>query len=155
MSINFNDIFLFIIGIFFGSSIAGALFALITSIGIITRLADRTHTKRGIFIYETALLLGGTLGNICIVYHVHLSEFLKNVFSTNTFSILTSIIICTIGLFFGIYVGCLVMSLAEVLKVSVVFSRRLRLHDGLWISFVFLAVGKCIGSILYFFKDCF
>lgn len=54
------------------------------------------------------------------------------------------------GLSCGIFVGCLVMSLAETLKALPVLSRRLRLAVGLQYLILAIAAGKCAGSLYYF-----
>ena len=128
-------------GIFAGFGISAALFALITSIGIVTRLADKTRTAHYIKTYEQAILLGGGLGNIFIIYDISLS--------------LPAILLSIVGLFWGIYVGCLATALAESLKVTAVFSRRLKLHTGIGYMVLFMALGKGVGSFLYFFCNLF
>lgn len=132
---------LILLGILFGFGISAAVFALITSIGIVPRLAGKTHTAKYVRIYETAILLGGALCNIFFIYNpgVTLPYFLLGI----------------IGIFFGIYVGCLATALAEALNVTAVFSRRLKLHNGLGYIILFFALGKMFGSFLYFFKDFF
>ena len=56
------------------------------------------------------------------------------------------LLLAAAGLSCGIFVGCLVMSLAETLKALPVLSRRLRL------AYLLLAIaaGKCAGSLYYF-----
>lgn len=133
--------FFLIIGLFTGFSVAAAVFALITSIGIVPRLSDKTHTGRYIRVYECAVLLGGSIGNVVFLYslELHLATFLLGI----------------IGLAFGLYVGCLAVALAEALNVTAVFSRRMKFHEGLGYITLFLALGKGIGSFYYFFKDVF
>ena len=55
------------------------------------------------------------------------------------------------GLSVGIFVGCLVMSLAETLKALPVISRRLYLAVGLQYLILSIALGKLAGSLAYFF----
>lgn len=54
------------------------------------------------------------------------------------------------GLAVGIFVGCLVMSLAETLKALPVISRRIHLAVGLQYVILAIALGKLIGSLVYF-----
>ncbi|MDE6208598.1 MAG: stage V sporulation protein AB [Lachnospiraceae bacterium] len=136
-----TDILLVILGALAGFGVSAAVFALITSIGIVPRLADKTHTGKYVRLYECAILLGGGLGNAFFIY--------APVFSLPVF------VIGIAGLFFGIYVGCLATALAEALNVTAVFSRRLKLHKGLGIVILFFALGKCVGSLAYFFMDFF
>lgn len=60
------------------------------------------------------------------------------------------LILMIVGLSCGIFVGCLVMSLAETLKALPVLSRRLRLAVGLQYLILAIAAGKCAGSLYYF-----
>ncbi len=57
------------------------------------------------------------------------------------------------GLFMGIFVGCLVMSLAETLKALPTISRRIHLAVGLQYLIIAIAAGKASGSLLFFIKD--
>ena len=50
----------------------------------------------------------------------------------------------------GIFVGCLVMSLAETLKALPVFTRRIRLSVGFPWVIASIALGKLAGSLIYF-----
>ena len=132
-----TNILFTLLGIVFGFSISAALFALITSIGIVTRLADKTRTASYIKSYEGAILLGGGIGNAFYVCDFQLY--------------LPSILLLFIGIFFGMYVGCLATALAESLKVTTVFNRRLKIHYGIGFMVLFTALGKCLGSFIYFF----
>ena len=62
----------------------------------------------------------------------------------------SQLILMIAGLSCGIFVGCLVMSLAETLKALPVLSRRLRLAVGLQYLILAIAAGKCAGSLYYF-----
>ncbi len=50
----------------------------------------------------------------------------------------------------GIFVGCLVMSLAETLKTLPVMNRRIHLAVGLQYIILSIGLGKMLGAILYF-----
>ncbi|HBF66425.1 MAG TPA: hypothetical protein DDW34_12705, partial [Clostridium sp.] len=55
----------------------------------------------------------------------------------------------------GIFIGVLAMALAEVLNVMPILLRRSRIAKGLpWMLLCF-ALGKMLGSILYFCVDGF
>ena len=49
-----------------------------------------------------------------------------------------------------IFVGCLVMSLAETLQALPVFSRRIHLAVGFQYVILSIALGKLMGSLIYF-----
>ena len=133
-----NYILLAIIGLAAGLAIAGGVFALITSIGVIPQIADVTHTASHVKSYEMAVLTGGVFGSIIttIPFSFSLPVWLMGIF----------------GLFSGIFLGCLATALAEALNVTAIFSRRLNLHTGLpWIV-LSMAAGKAIGSLVYFYR---
>lgn len=124
-----------LIGFSSGVVVAGGIFAFIAIIGIVPRLAQRTMTIKYISVYEDAILLGGVFGvsTIFIDYYLPIGNFFVGI----------------IGLAIGIFVGCLAVSLAEVLNVIPIFTRRIRLTKGLFYMIAALALGKLAGSLLY------
>ncbi|MBQ6815282.1 MAG: stage V sporulation protein AB [Lachnospiraceae bacterium] len=135
----FHDILLSIVGLTGGISIAGGIFAAITTVGVIPQIAEVTRTQKYVKSYETAVILGGIIGNIIIIFKFN--PFLPVWF------------MAIFGLGSGIFVGCLATALAEALNVTTVFTRRLRLHTGIQWVILSLALGKVIGSLIYFFRQ--
>lgn len=129
-------IFLAMVGLFGGGLIASGYFALLTSIGIITRYAEETHTGKHIEKYESVLMAGAILGNFVFIFDINLPG--------------GWIFLALYGLGSGIFVGCLVIALAEVLKSVPIFFRRIKLGIGLSYILIFFALGKGIGDLLYF-----
>lgn len=127
---------------FFGLScgflVAGGIFALITSIGIVPRIAGKTHTGKYVRTYEMCIFMGGSLGNIFILYNL---EFMIGVIGAGLF-----------GLFSGIFVGCLATALAETLNVTAIFSRRVNLLFGMGFVVLSIALGKLVGSLWYYYN---
>ena len=131
-----REVLLAVIGLTAGGMVAAGIFAFIVMIGIITRLASRTCTAAYTSIYENAIVLGGTLGNIWNVYAVNVP--------------LGYVLLVMFGLFSGIFVGCLAMALAEVLKVFPILVRRVGLVEGLPALVASVAAGKFAGSLIQF-----
>lgn len=127
-----------IFGLSCGLIVAGGVFALITSIGVVPRMAGKSHTGNYVKIYEMSILLGGSLGNIVFLYKLNID--LGNIF------------VGLYGLFAGVFVGCLATSLAETLNTTAVFSRRIKLVKGMGFIILFLSLGKLFGSMLFFYK---
>ena len=127
-----------LIGISSGFITAGGIFALIVSIGIIPRMAGKTRTAYNINWYENSIIAGGILGNIVYLYSllVPLGRFGLAVY----------------GIFSGIFVGSLAIALAETLNTIPVFTRRIHLKKGIGFLLLGMAVGKSLGSLLYFFR---
>lgn len=133
-----KDFIMGVIGFSCGLLTAGGVFALVVSIGVIPRLAGKTHTAHNILWYESSILLGGTIGNLITIFHRSLP--------------LGNIGLGIFGIFSGIFVGCMAVALAEVLNTIPIFTRRIQLKKGIGFVMLSLAIGKGIGSLLYFFK---
>ena len=132
-----EQVLLVLIGLSAGGIIAAGVFAFLAIIGVFPRLIGKTRTNRHILLYETMIILGGILGNIWDIYEIPLG-FGRNLF------------LGVYGTAVGIFVGCLVMSLAETLKALPVISRRLNLGVGLQYIILSLGLGKLIGSLIFF-----
>lgn len=128
-----------IIGVASGAAIASAVFALIVKLGILTRLAAWTKTSRDMKLYEDCILLGGTVGNLVTLYEFPIR-----------LGILAQIIP---GLFFGIYIGCFYMALAEALHAVPVLMRRVNIKKGVGCILLSMALGKAFGAFYYFWNN--
>lgn len=133
------NIFLALIGLASGFAIAGGVFALITKVGVITQIADVTHTAGYVTTYETAVLAGGVAGTCLTVFPVSMS--------------LPIWVMGILGLSSGMFVGCLATALSEALNVTAIFTRRLRLHTGIAWLVLSMAIGKILGSLIYFYRS--
>lgn len=127
-----------LIGFGGGAVVAAGVFALVSAIGIIPRLADKSHTAKYISRYEDSVVLGGILGNIIYINDI-----------TVPFGEIGGILF---GLFSGIYAGVLAISLAEATSATAVFSRRANLKKGLGAVVLAFALGKSFGAFLMFFE---
>ena len=134
-------LFLAFAGFSAGGVTAAGVFAFLAMIGVFPRLIGKTGTGRHICLYETALIIGGIAGNVSNIleYPVRLGEGMPG-----------QLILGTAGLAVGIFVGCLVMSLAETLKALPTISRRIRLAVGLQYVILSVALGKTVGALVYF-----
>ena len=83
------------------------------------------------------VILGGTAGNLMDLFHLPLAG------AGTAFLALW-------GLALGVFVGCLVMSLAETLKALPVLGRRLGLAVGIQYLILSIAAGKFAGAMVYF-----
>lgn len=125
------------IGLCSGATVAAGVFAFITMLGIIPRLADRTNTADHILCYENAIILGGTLGNVWILFELPLH--------------LSVVMVMAFGIFSGIFVGCLYMALAETLRVLPIMVNRIQLKEGFPIIVATIAIGKVVGTFFQYF----
>ena len=128
-----KEVFLVLLGLCAGGVTAAGIFSFIAMVGVVTRLSTRTGTANRIQLYEDAVTVGSTLGNLYYFWPVEL------IFGRG--------ILVLYGVSAGIFIGCLAVALAEVLNVIPVFSRRIQLKQGLsWIVCA-MAFGKIIGSL--------
>ena len=125
-------------GLSTGAVVAGGLFAFIVELGVISDFADRTHTGKHIMLYEDMVSAGAILGNTVIIFQISLPG--------------STIFLFIFGLFAGIFVGCWAMALAEILNVFPVFMRRTRIVRYLSVFVLMMALGRGIGSGLFFWK---
>lgn len=126
-----------LVGLSAGTIVAGGLFGFIVSLGVVSDFADRTHTADKVLLYEDAVALGGIIGNILYTYRIVIPGLSWG--------------LGFFGFFAGIFVGCWAMALTEILNVFPIFTRRIRLSKGIAFIILSVAIGKCIGSLVYFF----
>ena len=119
-----------------GGLTAAGYFALITSVGMINRAAAVTKTTNAVFFYEECLLFGAVAGTILSVFEVSIP--------------IGDIGLIIYGLFAGMFVGLLVVSLAETLKALPIFIRRVRIGAGLGIVILMVGLGKAAGHLIYY-----
>ena len=135
-----RHIFLGLFGFAAGIAIAAGTFAFIIMIGIVPRIAARSKTAKHTLCYENAILLGGLSGDI-------LSVFLDLQIPGGR------PLLILYGFCAGIFVGCVAVALAEILKALPIFFRRVHVKEGLPWLILFMASGKMLGSYFYFFFD--
>ena len=118
-----------------GAVAAGAVYAFISAIGVVPRLAQKTDTVRHIKLLESALMLGGMFAIS--------SEIIR--FEWSVGRVVTGFAaLCT-----GVFIGALAMSLAETLDVLPIMTRRLHLQKGMVFFIIAIAAGKMCGALLH------
>ncbi len=130
-------VFLAVFGLCAGGIIAAGVFAFLAIIGVFPRLIGKTGTKSHIMLYETMIILGGAAGNGADLFEFPIP-------AGGTWGL------AVFGTSVGIFVGCLVMSLAETLKTLPVINRRIHLSVGLQYVILAVGLGKMAGALLYF-----
>lgn len=134
-----QNIVLAIIGFAGGFAVAGGVFAFISILGIIPRMADRLGLASHIYQMETVIAAGGLSGCLLYLYQIRLE-------------VIGFVGLALIGLFAGIFIGALAMALAETLKVVPVLCQRTSLRFGVPVLITALALGKTVGSL---YQLCF
>ncbi len=124
-----------------GIVISGAVFAFIVIIGIIPTIITVTKTENQIMLYENIIVLGGVVGTT-------ITFFNYNLFFTELFLII-------IGISWGVFIGCLTMSLAETLDGIPIISRRLKSNYALSYIIYTLVGAKVLGTLLMVTSELF
>ena len=135
-------LFLALGGLCAGGIVAAGFFAFITAIGVITTYAQRSHTVAHIMTYENALAAGAILGGAWWSLGFNIS-----------FGVLNGLALIVCGLCYGIFVGSLIIALAETIKTIPIFFRRAKITTGLSAVIIVFALGKSVGNLLYYFFD--
>jgi hypothetical protein len=133
-----QNIVLTVIGFSGGVAVAGGVFAFISILGIIPRMADRLGLASHIYQMETVIAIGGIVGSFMSVFQVHIGMGMVG--------------LAIYGLFAGVFVGSLAMALAETLKVIPVLCQRTNLRLGIPVLIASLGLGKALGSL---YQLCF
>ena len=130
-----------LIGMGAGVIISGGVVAFITIIGVIPMMAHRTQTGHHVMWYENAIIIGAISGSILSMWELrlHLWAWL--------------VILLLFG--FGMFVGGLIIALAEVLDVFPIINRRVKVKKGISLFVLSLAAGKLVGSLLYWIYPMF
>lgn len=118
-----------------GMVVSGGVFALLIALGVISKLAYRTNTASWILVYEHVISLGA-IGGGC--YELFPWKLPMGGWGLGF-----------LGLFFGIFVGAWIMSLAEIIDTIPIFMRRVSLKKGLALLVTAMALGHTAGMILY------
>jgi len=125
-----------LVGLGSGFVVSGAVFAFITVLGVVPRLAQKTRTAQYVKFYESAIVAGGIFGTLAGVVSFTVPLGLP--------------FLLLMGLANGIFFGTLAMALAEVLNVIPILTRRVRIQQGMFFLVLSIAFGKMVGSLLYF-----
>lgn len=149
-----GSIFLVVFGTSFGLLAAAGVFTVLVAVGIVPRFAGKTHTAGHVLLYEDMVIWGTVVG--CIVsiferyFHIGTQLFRMGV----PFSVVQvggNFVTGIIGLFSGMFIGCLALAIAEMLDSIPIFTRRIGFRHGLGIAICAMAAGKLAGSLMYFY----
>lgn len=161
-----KTILLILFALGFGLISSGGVFTVFVSVGLVPRFADKTRTADHIIQYENAIVAGSILGCIFSVYHEKLLSFFSivgRIRLINTFPFLSGlslegifwgdIFLAVFGLFAGMFVGCFAIAIAEMLNTIPISVRRISLGKGAGIVILAIALGKTVGSFIYYIME--
>ena len=142
-------IFLIISGLSAGFLTAAAFVAFIAMLGIFPKVAAKTKTGRQCVLYENCLILGILLSTFLQFFTSYTSmNYTQGTLPPVWCGIL---ILITIGLFGGIYIGFLIGGLSEILNVFPIYARKAHIKRYISAVIYFLAFGKSIFILIQFF----
>ena len=137
-----------------GLTVAGGVFTVLLAIGLLPRFAEKTHTAKYIFWYEEMVVAGTIVGSFLSVYQRYgmLGNFMLGHVGVEVtlWHNIGRVLLAVSGVFDGIFVGCLALAIAEMLDTIPIFSRRIHLQKGLGVVICFVAIGKMLGSMIYY-----
>lgn len=152
-----KQILLAVCGLSFGLLASAGVFTVLVSVGLVPRFAGKLHIAKKIFILEEAVVLGTLTGGFFSVFGKfgYLGRYVlsRRILGENTVGIwkwIANTFFITGGFLSGMFVGCLALAIAEMLNSIPIFARRIGFRHGLGVAIAAAALGKLIGSLLYF-----
>lgn len=153
-----KQVLLGVAGLAGGFSVSGGVFTTLIAVGLIPRFAGKTHTAKHIFLYEEMVVCGTILGGLISVFFPFLDVvgFAGRIpLLEGVYPYVGTLLLVIYGLFAGIFVGCLALAIAEMLDSIPIFTRRTKFRHGIGIAILCMAIGKTVGSLIYFGKEFF
>ena len=157
-----SKLLLAVVGLGAGILVSAGVFTVLLSVGLVPRFAGKTHTGEKIFLYEEMVVFGTLVGCLASVFpgavifcREWLQERLDAAGENAAFWGLAFGAEALTGLFAGIFVGCLALAIAEMLDSIPILTRRIGFRHGLGLMVLSIAMGKAVGSLLYFWHSIF
>lgn len=144
-----------LLGFGFGNLAAAGVFMVFTTVTMVPRYVVRFQIKDQLLLMENLISLGIMVGSVFQMWG-------KNPVTSRlvwkmrgccpavwlgTMSCIQGIM----GFFYGIFVGTLALSIAEMLDSIPIFARRIRIYQKFSTVIFFVALGKMAGALFYFF----
>lgn len=152
-----RQIFMAVLGASFGFIVSGGVFTVLISVGLIPRFAGKMHIAKHIFVLEEMVVLGTLAGDFLSVFSDYgklgewvLSHRIFGARMAGAWHAVGNLLLILFGVFSGIFVGCLALAIAEMLNTIPIFARRIGFRHGLGIAILAVALGKLVGSLIYF-----
>lgn len=139
-------------GFCFGVLSAAGVFTVLLTVGLIPRFAGETHTNMKVFLYEEWVIIGAILGCILTVWepYCQIGMWMQNHFGQQVTKWIGNSVLWMEGIFSGMFVGSLAITIAEMLNSIPIFMRRVKFRMSLVPVVWSIALGKMIGSFFYF-----
>ena len=122
------------IGLASGIVVSSAVFSVLVALGAINKTACVLGRADKIVLLEWVLIWGAVLNNI---FYLFFKSFIGG-----------NIILIIMGGFFGVFVGIMLMALAETTRVIPILFMRIGMNRGLIAIILAITLGKVFGSII-------
>lgn len=158
-----KQLLLSIIGVSSGLIVSAGVFTVLISVGLIPRFAGKMHVARKIFVLEEMVVCGTIAGGFFSIFREwgRIGQFVREhaLFGSSAtegvWNLVGTVFLIIVGIFAGIFVGCLALAIAEMLNTIPVFARRMGFRHGLGIAILAVALGKLVGSLIYFTQQVY
>lgn len=158
-----RQLLLAVIGVSSGLIVSAGVFTVLISVGLIPRFAGKMHVARKIFVLEEMVVLGTLAGGFFSIFSdwgmvgafVREHELFGAEATQGLWNLIGTVFLIIFGLFAGIFVGCLALAIAEMLNTIPIFARRIGFRHGLGIAILAVALGKLLGSLIYFTQQVY
>ncbi len=149
-----KQLFVGIVALDAGILVSGGVFSVLLAVGLIPRFAGKTGTAKYIILYEEMVILGTIAGCLTSVFEpfVQIGTLAAGGQRIGflLLRVLLWIVLILYSTFAGVFVGSLIIAIAEMLDSIPIMTRRIGLRHGLGIMVSSLAFGKLVGSLIYF-----
>lgn len=126
------------VGLCAGIIVSSGAVALIIGLNVIPRYAGITRTAQHVILYENVCIAGVLAGNFLSFYNGTIPLGWPGLFLYGSCS--------------GIFLGSWIIALGEVVDIFAITARRIGLTRGMPFIIVSMALGKTLGSLLFFWK---
>ena len=134
----------------FGFICAAGVFTVLSSVQLVPRFIGKSRSSGDIFLYENMIILGTIIGGIVSIYWEYEGVGTLALGQTQTGNVLGTLLLLVGGIFSGMFVGCLALSIAEMLDSIPIFLKRISWKWGVSLMVASVALGKILGSLIYF-----
>ena len=142
-------------GFAFGLLTSAGVFTVLSAVGLIPRFIGKTHSAKEIWLYEDMVIGGTIVGGMFSIFEdrLNLGIWMQQIISEKAWILIGNVFLSVIGVFAGMFVGCLALAIAEMLDSIPILTRRISFRHGLGVMVLSIALGKLFGSLYFFIKD--
>lgn len=134
----------------FGFICAAGVFTVLSSVQLVPRFIGKTRSAVDVILYENMIILGTIVGGVISIYWEYDASRTLELAQSQAGNVFGFLLLSFVGVFSGMFVGCLALSIAEMLDSIPIFLKRISWKWGLSLMVASVALGKILGSLIYF-----